>query len=293
MKKIFLPLICVLVACGCNKETNNSGQDSGQIRFNLGYSTKADRSGFQEGDVVSLFAVEYIDENTPGPLQIGGNYFNNSALVKGTSGWSAETPLYWSDKPCDFYAWYPYTSINSVDNFIFDIQLDQDATVEGGTMSGYEASDLMFAKATKVAREDGEVNLPFKHMMSRCNVVLIKGETFEGEIPDDAVAHIYNTVTSAKVDFTQGTLQRYAYGTHNTITMNKINNSTFRSIVVPQNVETRTPLIEVTVSGISYLLDYSISFKPGCQHTINVTLNVSPDQEKLEIKIDGSVEGWD
>jgi hypothetical protein len=59
---------------------------------------------------------------------------------------------------------------------------------------------------------------------------------------------------------------------------------------VPQNIEIRTPLIEVTMGGIAYLLEYSLSFKPGYVHTLNLILNTSPDQEKIEISIDAGVD---
>lgn len=78
----------------------------------------------------------------------------------------------------------------------------------------------------------------------------------------------------------------------NTIKMRQINGETFEAIVVPQFIERTTPLIEITVGGIAYLMNYSMSFRPGYQHTITVTLNTSPDQEKIEIQIDGEVGGW-
>ena len=73
--------------------------------------------------------------------------------------------------------------------------------------------------------------------------------------------------------------------------MRQINGETFEAIVVPQFIERTTPLIEITMGGIAYLMNYSMSFRPGYQHTITVTLNTSPDQEKIEIQIDGEVGG--
>jgi hypothetical protein len=73
--------------------------------------------------------------------------------------------------------------------------------------------------------------------------------------------------------------------------MKKISNTRFEAVVIPQNIERRTPLIEITMGGIAYLLEYSLSFKPGYVHTINLILNTSPDQEKIEISIDPEIEG--
>jgi c-di-GMP-binding flagellar brake protein YcgR len=74
--------------------------------------------------------------------------------------------------------------------------------------------------------------------------------------------------------------------------MRQTDTDTFDAIVVPQFIERRTPLVEITMGGIAYLLETSMSFRPGKQHTITITLNTSPDQEKLEISIDGEVGDW-
>jgi len=136
------------------------------------------------------------------------------------------------------------------------------------------------------------VNLDFRHMMSKLVVKLEKGPKFEGEIPDDIVTHIYNTTTSGRVDWTKGSVEKDAFGGKNTITMKKVNSLRFEAVVVPQNIEKKTPLIEITMGGIAYLLEYSLSFRPGYVHTVNVTLNTSPDQEQIEISIDPEQENW-
>ena len=46
------------------------------------------------------------------------------------------------------------------------------------------------------------------------------------------------------------------------------------------------------MGGIAYLLEYSLSFRPGFVHYIDLTLNTSPDQEQLETSIDPDIEGW-
>ena len=140
--------------------------------------------------------------------------------------------------------------------------------------------------------QDGEVKLTFNHLLSRLVVKVEKGPRYEGNIPDDIVTHLYNTATTAKVNYATGLLEKYVYSDNKTITMRKVDNETFDAIVVPQFIEQSTPLVEITMGGIAYLLNYSMSFRPGYQHTITVTLNTSPDQEKIEISIDGEVGEW-
>lgn len=291
MKKISIIIASLAALVACQKEAPVTLQDDGQIRFEFGLpSTKATAENFEAGDQVSVWAVEYASEEAP-ELQIGGNFLNNEMLTYDGSAWNSSRNVYWSEKPCDFYAVYPYIRPNSVESYIFEIQADQNSPRTADALGGYEASDLLFAKAENVSRADGKVSLKFKHMMSKCIVNVVKGEKFEGELPEDIAVHIYNTVTTADLNLANGSIEKYALGNRNTITMKKLASDKFEAVVIPQNIERRTPLIEISMGGIAYLMEYSLSFKPGYQHTINLTVNTSPDQEKFEIAIDAGAGG--
>lgn len=294
MKKIFGFLaVATLLMLGCNKGVDTSVINPDEIRVEASVKqTRAAGTSFEIGDKMGLYAVEYNGDEVAS-LQVAGNFINNEALIYNGSAWAGGRTLYWSDKPCDFYGIYPYQEPATVSEYLFDLPADQNSPETEDALSGYEAADLLWAKAEKVSREDGAVQLQFKHMMSRVVVKIERGENYEGDLPEDITVHLYNTVTTAEVDFTHGSLQRYTHGEKNTITMKQLSGDTFAAIVVPQNIERRTPLVEVTMEGIAYLLNYSMSFRPGYQHTITVTLNSSPEQEKIEISIDGEVGDWD
>ena len=284
MKKTIFIAISMLLLAACGKENT---QEQNVMRFQFGYpGTRATATGFEANDAVSLFAVQWVG-GVQYPLQIGGNYLNNEKITFNGTTWVPERTLYWADTPCDFYALYPYQSdITSIERTPFNLADNQN---ENG---GYEASDLLFAYAENKARADGPVLLQFKHMMSKIKVNLVKGPNFEGEIPNDIVAHIYNTITSCTVNLATGSVEKDAFGERKTLTMHKIDNEHFEAVVVPQNIEKRTPLIELTMGGIAYLLETSLSFRPGYAHTITVTLNTSPDQEQIEISIDPGIDPW-
>ena len=291
MKKYITIIASLAALMSCQKEGPTEIQGDNQIVFEFGLpATKATEENFEVGDKVSVWAVEYATDEAP-ELQIGGNYLNNEILTYDGSKWTGRT-MYWSEKPCDFYAVYPSTQPSSVDSYIFEIAADQNSPRTEEALGGYEASDLLFAKTEGVKREDGKVSLKFKHMMSKCVVNVVKGPKFEGELPEDIAVHIYNTVTTADLNLANGSIEKYALGNRNTITMKKLSADKFEAIVIPQNIERRTPLIEISMGGIAYLLEYSLSFKPGYQHTINLTVNTSPDQEKIEISIDASPNDW-
>lgn len=291
MKKILYISAVLIAFVSCNKAT--PVVSNGQIQFRLSLpGTKANASSFEADDAVSLYAVAY-DGATQMPLQIGGNFLNNEQLTFNGTTWSAARTLYWADGACDFYALYPYqASIGSVEKYPFSLTADQSTARSGNTLGGYEASDLMYAYAENVNRSAGHVDLSFHHMMSKLVVRVHKGDKFEGDIPNDIVAHVYNTVTDCTVDWTKGSVEKNSFGARNTLTMKKISNQQLEAVIVPQNIEKRTPLIELTMGGIAYLLEYSLSFRPGYVHYVDVTLNTSPDQEQIEISIDPGIDGW-
>lgn len=284
----------VAIAAGCNNDNNEIVQvDPNEIRIvaSLGNNTRATLTEFEAGDVMSLYAVEYNGDAVAN-IQSAGNYLNNEILTFDGTEWLSERTLYWSENPCDFYAFYPYRANGPMSEVLFEVATDQNNPETEETLSGYEASDLMWAKAERVAREDGAVQLSFKHMMSRLVLNIERGPKYEGELPEQIEAHVYNTRTTAIVNWTTGTLQADPQSEHRTITMRKVDGDTFEAIIVPQFIERRTPLIEITMEGIAYLLESSASFRPGKQHTFTVTLNTSPDQEKIDINIDGDIDDW-
>ena len=292
MKKIVLTAFILLALFSCAKVTTETSSNEMSFNFFLPTETKATASAFESDDALSLYAVEY-EEGKRMPLQIGGNWLNNEKLTYNGSTWSSTHSLYWGKAACDFYAFYPYqASIGSMEKYHFSVAENQDLVREGTTLGGYEASDLMYASAVSVSRAAGSVNLTFHHMMSKLVVRVIKGPNFEGDIPDDISAHVYNTVTDCYVDWTKGSVEKDAVGAKTTLTMKKIDNTRFEAVLVPQNIEKRTPLIELTMGGIAYLLEYSLSFRPGYVHYVDLTVNTSPDQEQIEIVINADPGNW-
>lgn len=292
MKKniLFLTVTSLLLVACDNQSLDN--QYSNEIRINASLGeTRATLSNFEPGDKMSLYAVEYNGEEVA-EVQTAGNYINNEEMTYDGSEWSSARTLYWSENPCDFYGFYPYRPTGSMKDVYFEVAADQSKPKADGVLGGYEASDLMWAKAEKVSRNDGTVNLLFHHMMTRVVVEIVRGASYEGELPEDITVHLYNMATTAIVDWTAGNLEVYPLGSRNTITMRQLDADSFDAIVVPQFLERRTPLVEITMEGIAYLLETSMSFRPGKQHTLTITLNTSPDQEKIEIDIDGDISDW-
>lgn len=291
MKKIFiLSAMAALVMSSCSKSDDEITPMSNQMQFAAEYpTTRATASAFEAGDAMGVYVSQY-DGEVVAPLQVSGNYANNVKSTFDGSKWVNSPAIYWADGKFDVFAYYPYTKPTSVDELTFSVALDQSTEETAETLSGYEASDFLWAKATGVSQMDA-VPLTFKHCLSKIVVNLIKGEEYAGDIPSDAIVRIHSTVPSSVIDLSTGVVTKNGYETAKSITAKKVEDGVYTAIVVPQRLDNRLPLIEVLSHGVSYLVESKFIFRSGTQHTVNLTLNNNPD--KVKIEIGGEIEnGW-
>ena len=214
-KSIFILTVATLLMTSCEKGGESVVANPDEIRFETSISRVAGAT-FEEGDTFGLYAVEYNGEEVA-DLQVGGNYLNNEAVTLTGGVWTPSRKLYWSAAPCDFYAIYPQQNIEAMEDVLFHIATDQSQPSAEGVLGGYEASDIMWAKAEKHSREDGAVKLQFQHMMSKLVVDIVRGPSYEGELPENIEVHIYNTATTARVNWRIGSLEKYLYSENKTI----------------------------------------------------------------------------
>lgn len=277
---------------GCSSEEPAGEREpvqDGRISFRLVHpsavSSRANESGFESSDRIGLFMTE-----GESPLQPSGNYVNNALLTYNGSTWEPQTPVFWDKGNYTVYAYYPYTSpIRSVDNYSLSVMPDQ-RMGEAGT-DNYELSDFLWAGSTGLIATDNPVSLVFRHCMSRLDIRLVKGEDYEGDLPEDAVVYVHNTVTSATADLSAGVVTKNPYGTAQTITARALGNHRYSAILVPQRLANRVPLVEVVMKGVSYLIESKFQFKQGIRHTLNLVISKNPEQIKIEIG--GELQDWD
>lgn len=248
--------------------------------------TRATESAFEKGDKVGLYVAE-----SGKPLEIAGNVVNNQLMTFDGTSWSTANKLYWDDGSFEAYAYYPYqAAVNSVTDLMFEVSTDQSTAKTQTALSGYEASDLLFASAKEIVASENPVNLTFRHIMSKISVRLIKGDDYEGEIPENTKVVIHNTVPTATIDLSAGVATKYSRGTRQSIIARKAGSTTYSAIIVPQRLENRVPLIEVIANGVSFMYDSKFLFKPGIHHIVNLVLDKNPEQIKIEIG--GEIENW-
>lgn len=274
--------MAALLLASCDKTEEVTVSD-GSMRFDMRHpATRATDTAFEQGDKIGLYVTEYTDE-IPAPLQISGNWANNVAATLDGMEWVTAKKIFWSDNRMDVYGYYPYMAPVSIDEQPFAVALDQSTERDGDQLGGYEASDFLWAKATGVEQSEETVALQFSHRCSKLVVKLVKGESYEGELPDNALVYIHSVVPTATIDFTTGAVTKDMFGEMATIKTRKVDNATYEAIVIPQRLDSRRPFIEVIVNNVSYLLEDTFQFKAGQQHTLSLVINANPDQVSVDI----------
>ena len=275
--------MAALLLASCDKAEEITVND-GSIRFVMQHpsATRATETSFEQGDKIGLYLTEYTGE-TPAPLQISGNWANNVAATLDGTDWVTAKKIFWSDNRLDVYGYYPYMSLTSVDEQPFSIALDQSTERVGDQLGGYEASDFLWAKTEGVDQSAETVTLQFSHRCSKLVIQLVKGPSYEGELPDSATVYIHNVVPTATIDLATGAVTKDIFGEMATVKARKVDNATYEAVMIPQRLESRRPFIEIVVNNVSYLLEDTFQFKAGMQHTLSLVINSNPDQVSVDI----------
>lgn len=282
-KYLVLSALVAMSFTACDSDVTVDENFGQEIRLNMiypGQATRALDESFEADDLIGV----YVTKSESG-LQLGGNEVNNQAFRYSGSSWTAVRSVYWNSGTHDVYAYYPYSeAINDIENYSFKVEQDQ------STHTAYTKSDFMWASKTKVEGTSSAIDMQFAHKMSSVIVQLNKGESYTGNIPDNAEVYIYSTVTDAVIDLSTGDVTKDSYAGENTIKCLKLDDGKYTAIVVPQSITSRCPLVEVVVDNVSYLMEGKISFRQGYRHTVTVTLEQDP--EKIKIEVGGKPTTW-
>ena len=282
--------IMIFAACSSDNDDSTEAPKSAKetpMTFDVIHpsQTKATATEFENGDKIGVYIAK-----TDMPLEIGGNTLNNEQLTLTSGTWTPSKNLFWDEGTYNAYAYYPYMDVTSIEDQPVSVATDQSSPETDGKLSGYEASDLLYAKTSNVAASTSPVTLNFKHIMSKLTIRLVKGEDFEGDMPTDAEIFIHNTVPTATFDISAGIVTRDVKGKKTTIKARQESDFQFGAIIVPQRLDNRVPLVEVIMKGVSYLFESKFLFKPGVDHLVNLVITDNPEQVKIEVG--GEVENW-
>lgn len=218
--------------------------------------TRANDSGFADGDVMGVYIVDYQGIQ-PGTLLTSGNRGDNvrHTFNEASYSWSSAYDLYWKDKHTriDVYGYYPFGSPDDVNNYKFTVKTNQDRTYDNGTMGDYEASDFLWGKVGGVEPTANVIRLPLAHRMANARVTLVEGSGFaDGEWSKlEKQVLVTNTVQNAVIDLALGTVTPEGEVGASSIIPSKRGDE-WRAIVVPQTVPAGTNMFSITLGGIPY-----------------------------------------
>lgn len=283
IKNLLLSSIFVSLLASCsNVQEPNPDQGKVPMTFDcvLEGGSRATDTAFENGDKIGVYVVK-----AGSLIQPVGNEVNNETFAFNGSKWTAAHNVFWNEGSFDVFAYYPHIdNIIDTEECLFSVSEDQ------SSHAGYTSSDFVWASNTGVKASASPVTLSFSHRLSKAVITLEKGEGYTGNIPSDCEVYIHSTATEASIDLSTGDTSASLYSPTNTIKAFKKNETTFEAIVVPQNISSRRPLVEVVTHGISYLMEGKISFRQGYSHSLIITLTKNPEQTKIEIG--GSIGGW-
>ena len=264
------------------------------------YATRAGQDGFADGDKIGTFIVDWVD-GKPGELLLTGNRADNLYYTFNEPAyrWVPSYDVYFKDKttPIDIYGYYPAGKPESIEAYTFEVRKDQRAEKSGTSLSGYEASDFLWAKAEGKTADDKLIWLNFNHKMAGVRVSLQQGEGFEeGEwatLGKDVL--IQSTRRSATIDLSTGKVRATEAEAPSTGIIPVREGEDFRAIVVPQTVSGGEKLITATVGGFSYDLikDSDMIYQEGKQHNFTLTVNKRAEGNYEFTLSDESITVWE
>ena len=298
---------CAAMLTGCLSEPDFEPVNEDAIEISLEGSinqtaTKATAAGFETGDALGLYAVNYEDGNqTPGTLLAEGNQADHVKYIFSYENWQW-TPVkkvYYKDinTNVDLYVFYPHAEPASVEAYNFEVQKDQSKPRVQSNMSGYEASDFLWAKVENVAPTEGKIMVQLDHKMAGAQVVLQEGTGFEeGEfalIEKHVLA--VNTTRKASINMATGEVAPLGEPQANGIVMCPQTDGSFRAIVVPQTVNAGTYLFNLTVDGKVYRFkkDADFTYEAGkvSKFTIKINRKEHTGEYELEL-VEADIVAW-
>lgn len=283
---LFAAVALMLGACSNDENLDNlNGPVELRLTSGLEVQTRATHNldtQLKNGEKVHVWVDDATtDENL---------YVNNTLTADGGGSFTGGQPMYFpsTGNGVDIYAIHGNFGDADFTDFWSAERTHTVAQDQKSSCDGYAKSDLVYAKHTNVARTKQAVNLEFRHLLSKIEVVLVQGE---GK-PTIEKVEILNTKLDAK--FTPSKTDDFtltASGESNPIMIDtdltpktdaagtdeskkKLN----EAIIVPQTLTKGTPFIRITTAEggkLIYRLPENKTFDPAKKYRFTVTANLT------------------
>ena len=284
---VLFPLVFGAVSC-LNEPQMPLDEDMGGARAEMKlraeisqqYVTRANDNGFADCDDIGVFVVNHKD-GSPQELALTGNHADNVKFTYDDKEgiWKGAYTLYWVDKdtPADFYSYYPFNEdLSSVTAYPYFVHRNQNATIDNSSITGYEASDFLWAKAENKLPTSGVVALNHEHIMSGVQITLVEGYGFEEGEWESLTKQVMleNTRLDATISLHTGEVAVNQDAQAEAIIPLQTNQD-FRAIVIPQTVVAGNVLVSLTIDGISgtFKRQEPVTYYPGKLHKFTLEVD--------------------
>ena len=237
-------------------------------------------------------------------------YYGKELTADGNNGFTGADEMYFpvKEERIDLYAFHinePTSGSMSIGAYPTGPLTHQVETDQQSTTDGYAKSDLLYAKESKTKEEaksaNGAIALPFKHFLSKIEVVLIKDKSLDGK--DITNVEILNTklqgtFTPSKEseDISVAPNGEIDNDTSNAIKIDKNETTNTdapelnEAIIIPQTLNAQTPFIRVTLSDdteLTYKLGVETTFAQGQRYRYTVTAKLT------ELTVTATITKWE
>ena len=310
VKHLFLSAAAMAtMLTGCLSEPDFEPVVEGAIPINLEgginqVATKVTAEGFETGDALGLYAVNYEDGNqTSGTLLAEGNQADHVKYIFSFENWQW-TPVkkvYYKDinTNVDLYVFYPHAEPESVEAYNFEVKKDQTTPRVLNTMGGYEASDFLWAKAENIAPTEGKIKITLDHKMAGAHVVVKEGTGFqEGEFAlIEKHVSAMGTTRKASINMATGQVTPVGAAQADGIQMCPQADGSYRAVVVPQIVAAGTRLFSLTIDGMVYgyskkAEDFTYEAGKVAKFTIKINRKEHSGEYELEL-VESEIVAWE
>ena len=297
MAAVALSMAAVALAMtGCSNDENEEMDNwNGEIRLSSGLavqqvnSTRAatdiQNGEFAENEEINVF----VSENVSTGQTATTSYPQPLVYTAGTSGamTTNNQPYYpASGNGVNIYAYYPLRAVSSFDAETVDFIVKEDQSSD----AYYKASDLMYGTAANpVERTKENVNITFKHLLSKVTVTLVQGEGKPDM--DGATVELLNVLPTTTLNPSTGVISK-ARGNKTTIKVMTVASGTLSgsAVVVPQTLNQEVGgtrrFIKVTLKngGVLYSKDLmdsndtpieNIEMAAGYEYKYEITVNLT------------------
>lgn len=294
-----LLFLAMLTACTAHDDlgetTVSAGDDAGEQAIVLTSTLAGTRAyyEYQTNQIDTSVTVAAFGVSDGKTIKYGNN--NQYAVESSGMLTAKKKDMIWpkdEEARVNIYAYAPYHQgwvYNQPDTFTVDYdQCYKD---------DYLASDLIYASAYYKKQQKDPVQLNFRHMMTRINLIIQQTPESNAKLKN-AEAYIANIKRNTMINPSIGSLSE-AFGDYEDIKIGQYlnidseNPDTLYGIIVPQRVLESAKFIRIVTDSIEYFarLPKVVSFQEGMAYDFTATVDITQEMD-LEL---GSVSliGWE